>query len=59
MHLRGVNPSKDESEKGYENFAVIENIIINIDWLYLDFSGHRRLNINLINKDTLFEWIIP
>jgi pyridoxamine 5'-phosphate oxidase len=59
LHLRGVNPSKDESEKGYENFAVIENIIINIDWLYLDFSGHRRLNINLINKDTLFEWIIP
>ena len=59
IHLKGVDPSKDESEKGYDNFAVIENYILNIDWLYLDSSGHRRLNINVENKEALFKWLIP
>ena len=59
IHLKGVDPNKDESEKGYDNFAVIENKILNIDWLYLDSSGHRRLNINLENAVTSFEWLIP
>ena len=58
-HLRGINPSQEESEKGYDNFTVIENKIQNIDWLYLAFSGHRRLNIDLKNSEPVFEWIIP
>ena len=58
-HLIGINPSKDESEKGYKNFAVIQNKILNIDWLYLASSGHRRLNINFENKVPVFSWLIP
>ena len=58
-HLQGVDPSRDESETGYENFTVIENIIKNIDWLRLDSSGHKRLNINLINNEPKFDWLIP
>ena len=59
IHLKGIDPKKDESEKGYENFVVIENQILNIDWLYLSSSGHRRLNINIKNNENLFEWKIP
>jgi len=58
-HLIGVDPKKNESELGYKNFAVIENKIISIDWLYLSSSGHRRLSIKLDNKDVEFNWIIP
>ena len=58
-HLKGINPSQEESEKGYSNFAVIENEIQNIDWLYLASSGHRRLNIAFKNSEPVFKWIIP
>ena len=59
LHLKGVDPKDDESEKGYGNFAVIENQILNIDWLYLSSSGHRRLNINVSNLEIIYDWIIP
>lgn len=58
-HLKGVDPSKEESEKGYDNFVVIENEIQIIDWLYLAASGHRRLNIVLKNSEPVFKWVIP
>ena len=59
LHLKGIDPTKDESEIGYNNFTVIENIIKNFDWLYLDSSGHRRLNINIKNSLPEFSWVIP
>ena len=58
-HLNGVDPSQEESEKGYDNFVVIENKIQNIDWLYLAASGHRRLNIVFKHSEPVFKWIIP
>ena len=58
-HLQGINPTKQESESGYENFVVIENTILHIDWLYLSSQGHRRLSINLASAMPSFEWIIP
>jgi len=59
-HLSGVNPSKQESEIGYSNFAVIENKINTIDWLYLDSAGHKRLFINCLNKSNpKYDWLIP
>ena len=38
LSLVGIEPTKKESEKGYKNFAVIQNSILEIDWLYLNFS---------------------
>lgn len=58
-HLKGIDPLREESEQGYNNFTVVENKIINIDWLYLASSGHRRLQIDLKNGDPIFEWVIP
>ena len=43
---------------GYENFTVIENIIQQVDWLYLASSGHRRLKIAFKNNKPLFKWMI-
>ena len=55
----GKEPSKEESEKGYKNFTVIQNKIIEIDWLYLEASGHRRLKITFKENIKNFEWLIP
>ena len=58
-HLTGKEPSLEESEQGYKNFTVIENKIDEIDWLYLEISGHRRLKLKFINNEPEYEWLIP
>ena len=58
-HLIGSDPSLKESEEGYKNFTVIQNKILNIDWLHLSSAGHRRLNINIKNDLPIFNWVIP
>ena len=58
-HLTGKEPSLEESEQGYKNFTVVENKIDEIDWLYLEISGHRRLKLKFINNEPEYEWLIP
>ena len=58
-HLIGKEPEFEESKKGYKNFTVIENKINKIDWLYLEISGHRRLNLLFQNNKPQFQWLIP
>ena len=59
INLQGKEPSKEESEKGYKNFTVVQNKIREIDWLYLEASGHRRLKITFEEDNKNFEWLIP
>ena len=58
-HLRGIDPSIEESEIGFKNFAIIENHIENIDWLFLSSNGHKRLFIEIKEKQKKFKWLIP
>ena len=58
-NLKGKEPTLEESEKGYKNFTVVENKILQIDWLSLASSGHRRLKVILKEKRPSFEWMIP
>tara|TARA_Y100000590_G_scaffold468594_1_gene651960 strand:- start:1786 stop:2391 length:606 start_codon:yes stop_codon:yes gene_type:complete len=58
-HLKGIDPSIEESEDGYKNFVVMQNKILKIDWLNLASSGHRRLSIDFKNQTPYFEWLIP
>ena len=57
--LQGKEPSVEESEKGFKNFTVVQNKIEEIDWLFLEASGHRRLKITFNNNIENFEWLIP
>lgn len=59
-HLDSAAPSKEESEQGYRNFAVIQFQVREIDWLYLGPHGHRRclFQIDEAGK-TKAQWIIP
>ena len=58
-NLQGKEPSREESEKGYKNFTVVQNKIKEIDWLYLEASGHRRLKITFKENIKNFQWLIP
>ena len=58
-HLVGKEPSLEESEKGFKNFTVVENKINEIDWLYLEISGHRRLKLIFKEQKPEYQWIIP
>ncbi len=57
--LTGIDPDKEESELGFKNFAVISNKIKSIDWLYLSSLGHKRLRIEINEKKTKYQWLIP
>ena len=58
-HLTGKEPNFEESEKGFKNFTVVENKINEIDWLYLEISGHRRLKLFFKKEKPEYQWIIP
>tara|TARA_Y100001970_G_scaffold245342_1_gene312315 strand:+ start:125 stop:733 length:609 start_codon:yes stop_codon:yes gene_type:complete len=58
-HLIGKEPNFEESEEGFKNFTVVENKINEIDWLYLEISGHRRLKLIFKNEKPEYQWIIP
>ena len=58
-HLIGIDPKKEESEIGYNNFTVVSNKIQNIDWLNLSFTGHRRLRIVINPRNIEYSWLIP
>jgi pyridoxamine 5'-phosphate oxidase len=44
---------------GYENFAVVENTIHEIDWLQLQYNAHRRAKFSLLGNEILKTWLIP
>jgi len=55
--LDNFNYTKEQSEKGYKNFTVIQCNIKSIEWLYLAAKGHRRARFDLENsKDS---WLVP
>ena len=60
----GLKPEKDnfdytmeESEKGYENFTVIQCKVKSFEWLYLAAKGHRRARFDLENDKRV--WLVP
>ena len=49
----------EESEKGYDNFCLVEIFIESIEWLYLAAKGHRRAYFSLKNNLLEKKWLIP
>ena len=63
--LDNFDYTMDESEKGYENFTVIQCKIISFEWLYLAAKGHRRARFDYgdnLGSGTTFvkkTWLVP
>ena len=49
----------DETELGYEHFAIIESTIHSFEWLYLASKGHRRAKIELSGISPTVTWLTP
>ena len=50
--------TKEQSEKGYKNFTVIQCKIKSIEWLYLAAKGHRRAFLDYAHGSR-YTWLVP
>lgn len=55
----GVPFSRDESNDGADNFAVISALVTRIEWLYLAAHGHRRAEYIWQDGDWQGRWLVP
>ena len=58
-NVKFENPSKKESDKGYENFVVIRCHFDELDYLKLKYSGHLRCKLILENENINAVWLAP
>jgi general stress protein 26 len=59
-HLRGRVPTKDESEAGRVNFAVVATTVHSIDLLFLESDGHQRARFTRgADGAWLSAWLAP
>ena len=57
IELKGKTPSLKQSEEGKKNFCVVDNKILEMDYLYLKSSGHERMQLDF--NSNKFSWIAP
>ena len=57
LELKGKTPSLEQSEGGKKNFCVVDNKIMEIDYLYLKSSGHERMRLDFNNNKS--SWMAP
>jgi pyridoxamine 5'-phosphate oxidase len=57
--LDRVSLTEESVTPGYDNFAVVRNKVMEIDWLYLNHDGHRRARFLLGDKGVDQHWLIP
>ena len=58
-NVKFENPSKKESDKGYENFVVIRCHFDELDYLKLKYSGHLRCKLIFENENINGVWLAP
>ena len=57
--FRFGDPNKQETEKGLENFVIIQCQFTSIDYLSLKYSGHSRCRFDFIGKNVSVCWLAP
>jgi len=53
------SPNVDDVNAGRHQFAIVRSDIIEIEWLYLLQTGHRRAVIRWENDEPIANWIMP
>lgn len=58
--MNNRNPSLAESAPGYNHFGVVEIKVQQIDWLWLNSKGHRRVVFQYTaNGNFQYNWVTP
>lgn len=55
----GINPSTEESERGRKNFCVVKSTILQMEWVWLNYKGHRRARFQYTTDGLVATWLIP
>ena len=58
-HPYAVETDSDATHEGEINFASIRAYIEELEWLYLNSSGHRRARFRFDDEGVQSEWLIP
>ncbi len=56
---REVPFSANESNEGWDHFAVISALVTRMEWLYLAHQGHRRAEFRWQDGDRHGRWLVP
>jgi hypothetical protein len=56
---REVPFSSDESNEGWDHFAVISALVTRMEWLYLAHQGHRRAEFVRLDGAWQGRWLVP
>lgn len=59
QNMEYANLTKESVAAGYDHFAVVENKLMEIDWLFLHHDGHRRAQFILHENGIEKSWLIP
>ena len=54
-----VPPTREETEAGWPNFAVIVTTIDHLEWLHLRPDGHRRAGFTWMQNRFSGHWLVP
>lgn len=57
--LEGVEPSDEQLEPAWDNFAVLLVELTELDWLYLAHTGHVRAQFTRDDEDWVGRWVSP
>lgn len=57
--VEGLIPSADRIAEGRQNFAAIEVIFDQIDWLFLSPNGNRRARFAMMEEKWVGSWLVP
>ena len=57
--FRFGDPKIEETEKGFENFVIVQCEFSSIDYLSLKYSGHSRCKFDFEEKNVSVCWLAP
>jgi 3-hydroxyisobutyrate dehydrogenase len=58
-HINHSSLNEEIVATGIENFAVIRNLVTELDWLFLNHDGHRRAKFIFGENEVKKYWMIP
>jgi len=56
---RGRELTRQESEAGWPNFAIVLTTLRRLEWLKLDLAGHQRAGFDWKDGDWQSGWLVP
>lgn len=57
--VEGIIPSEERLEAGRSNFAAVQLVFDQVDWLFLSPNGNRRARFTFESKTWLGTWLAP